>query len=63
MHETIDMEVKALLGGAYKRALETLKKYQSKLEDLSQKLLEKEVLVKEDIESIIGPRAKRIVSL
>ena len=58
MHETIDMEVKALLGGAYKRALETLKKYQSKLEDLSQKLLEKEVLVKEDIESILGESEK-----
>ncbi len=52
----IDEEVRALLDEQYLRAQELLKKYRNELEIVAQALLEKEVLLKSDLERMIGPR-------
>ncbi len=52
----IDSEVSVLIEAQYQRAIELLKANKVKLEALAQKLLEKEVIFKEDLEAIFGPR-------
>lgn len=52
----IDKEVKELIEDQYKRAKELLTEKYDKLELLAQKLLEKEVIFKQDLEELIGPR-------
>ena len=54
--QTIDEEVRKLVEQAYKRALEILTEKRKKLEQLAELLLEKEVLFREDLESIFGKR-------
>lgn len=54
--ELIDQEVKKLVESAYKRAKEILKKHKGQLEDLANKLLEKEVIFSNDLEDIFGKR-------
>ncbi len=54
--KTIDEEVSLLIETQYKRAIQLLKDNKDKLEALAQKLLEKEVIFKEDLEAIFGPR-------
>jgi ATP-dependent metalloprotease FtsH len=53
----IDEEVSILIETQYQRALELLKSNQDKLTLLAEKLLEKEVIFKEDLEHIFGKRA------
>jgi cell division protease FtsH len=52
----IDEEVSKLIEEQYQRAIQLLQDNKSKLEALAQKLLEKEVIFKEDLEAIFGPR-------
>lgn len=52
----IDEEVSILIETQYERALEILKQNQDKLTLLAEKLLEKEVIFKEDLEHIFGKR-------
>ncbi len=52
--QTIDEEVSTLIESAYKRAKEILLKDKDKLITLAEKLLEKEVIFKEDMEEIFG---------
>lgn len=52
----IDSEASVLIESQYKRAIEILTNKKEKLEELAQKLLEKEVIFKEDLEAIFGPR-------
>jgi cell division protease FtsH len=52
----IDSEASILIESQYKRAIEILTNKKAKLEALAQKLLEKEVIFKEDLEAIFGPR-------
>lgn len=52
----IDGEVRVLLEEQYARAQELLKKYNNELHILAQELLEKEVLLKSQVEKLIGPR-------
>lgn len=52
----IDEEVRALVESQYERAKGLLKKYRRELEILAQALLEKEMLLKSDVERLIGPR-------
>jgi len=52
----IDGEVRVLLEKQYARAQELLKKYNNELHILAQELLEKEVLLKSQVEKLIGPR-------
>jgi cell division protease FtsH len=52
----IDEEVRKMVESQYDRAKELLKKYRDELELLAQRLLEKEVLVKSDVEKLIGHR-------
>jgi len=52
----IDDEVRKIVEKQYKRAQELLKKYRSELDVLAQELLTKEVLLKSDVERLIGPR-------
>ncbi len=52
----IDNEVRLLIDREYVRAQELLTKYRDKLNTLAKHLLEKEVLLKSDVERLIGPR-------
>lgn len=52
----IDDEVRKLVESQYKRAQELLRKYRKELDILAQHLLDKEVLLKSDVEKLIGPR-------
>ncbi len=52
----IDDEVRTLLDSQYERAKELLRENRNKLELLANELLDKEVLLKSDLEKLIGPR-------
>jgi AFG3 family protein len=52
----IDDEVRKLLDSQYERAQDLLHKHRDKLELLAHELLDKEVLLKSDLEKLIGPR-------
>mgnify|MGYP001395627616 CR=1 FL=1 len=52
----IDQEIKKIIDGQYKRAQAILKKHEDKLHQLANKLLETEVIFKEDLEIIFGKR-------
>jgi ATP-dependent metalloprotease FtsH len=52
----IDQEIKKITDGQYKRAQAILKKHEDKLHQLANKLLETEVIFKEDLEIIFGKR-------
>jgi cell division protease FtsH len=52
----IDEEISKLIEEQYKRAIEVLKKNKDKLTELAERLLEKEVIFKEDLAKIFGER-------
>ncbi|TVQ43008.1 MAG: ATP-dependent metallopeptidase FtsH/Yme1/Tma family protein [Saprospirales bacterium] len=52
----IDEEVRTLIEGQYKRAIELLNERRDELEILARALLEREVLLKSDLEKLIGRR-------
>ncbi len=54
--EKIDAEVKAMVEGAYTRALRTLEEHRDGLTRLAELLLEREVIFAEDLEKIFGKR-------
>lgn len=54
--ELIDEEVKKLIDFCYKRTIDLLDKHKDQLDRLAKDLLEKEVIFKEDLESIFGKR-------
>ena len=54
--ELIDSEVSKILENQYERAKEILNKNKSKVEELSNQLLEKEVIFKDDLIKIFGKR-------
>ena len=54
--EVIDEEISKLVESAYKRAIEILNENKDKLTKLAEKLLEDEVIFKEDLETIFGKR-------
>lgn len=54
--QNIDSEVKAIVDGAYQRALETLQTHRDGLTQLAELLLEREVIFAEDLEKIFGKR-------
>ncbi len=56
MGKTIDKEVSIILQTQYKRAKNILLKHKNKLEELASKLLEKEVIFKDDLTKIFGER-------
>jgi ATP-dependent metalloprotease FtsH len=58
--ELIDREVKDIIDEAYARAMEVLKKNLKGLKELSELLLEKEVIFGEDLERIFGKRKGEI---
>lgn len=55
--QKIDIEIKSIIEKQYQRALKILFDNKDKLEALAQKLLEKEVIFREDLEEIFGQRA------
>lgn len=59
----IDDEVRNLVESQYQRAQDLLRKYKKELELLADQLLEKEVLVKSDVERLIGKRPSDIAEL
>ena len=54
--EMIDEEIKKIIDIQYQRAVSLLTEHKEKLAILAQQLLEKEVIFKEDLETIFGPR-------
>ena len=55
--KTIDEEISKLIENQYQRAIRILTENKDKLEALAGKLLEKEVIFREDLEEIFGKRA------
>ena len=53
----IDVEIKDIIENQYQRAVTILHENRDKLDALAQKLLEKEVIFREDLEEIFGKRA------
>ncbi|SDI59530.1 ATP-dependent zinc metalloprotease FtsH [Chryseobacterium jejuense] len=53
----IDVEIKAIIENQYERAVRILDENKDKLDALANKLLEKEVIFREDLEEIFGKRA------
>ena len=58
--EKIDTEVKRIVEEAYQRARTLLNEHRSQLDELAGQLFEKEVLFREDLERIYGPREGEI---
>ena len=54
--ETIDREVRRMVEEAYSKAKELLLNHRAQLDELAAQLYEKEVLFREDLERIYGPR-------
>ena len=54
--ELIDQEVKRMVEEAYSRAKDIILNHRSQMDELAGKLYEKEVLFREDLERIYGPR-------
>lgn len=54
--EIIDQEVKNIIDGAYVRTLKILRDNRAQLNELAELLLDKEVIFKEDMETIFGKR-------
>jgi ATP-dependent metalloprotease FtsH len=52
----IDQEVSSLIESAYQRAKDLLLHHRDKLDQLAKKLLDKEVIFKDDLEEILGKR-------
>ncbi len=53
----IDEEISKIIETQYQRALQILEENKDKLDALANKLLEKEVIFREDLEEIFGKRA------
>ncbi|KQT24253.1 peptidase M41 [Chryseobacterium sp. Leaf405] len=53
----IDAEIKSLIENQYDRAIQILTENKDKLDALANKLLEKEVIFREDLEDVFGKRA------
>jgi len=56
----IDIEVKALIDGAYQRTLKLLRSKLEQLEAIAQELLEKEIIYRDDLERLLGKRPYEI---
>ena len=54
--QKIDKEISKIIEAQYQRAIEVLSKHKDKLTTLAERLLEKEVIFKEDLEKIFGKR-------
>ena len=54
--QKIDEEISKIIEAQYKRAIEVLTEHKDKLTTLAERLLEKEVIFKEDLEKIFGKR-------
>ncbi len=54
--QTIDKEISNIIEGQYQRAITILKENKDKLTKLAERLLEKEVIFKDDLEEIFGKR-------
>ena len=55
--QTIDKEISNIIEGQYQRAITILKENKDKLTKLAERLLEKEVIFKDDLEEIFGKRS------
>ena len=55
--QTIDKEISNIIEGQYQRAITILKENKDKLTKLAKRLLEKEVIFKDDLEEIFGKRS------
>ncbi|MDA9127227.1 ATP-dependent zinc metalloprotease FtsH [Flavobacteriaceae bacterium] len=54
--EMIDQEISQIVEAQYQRAIDLLEEHKDKLTELANELLEKEVIFKESLERIFGPR-------
>ncbi|WP_394369288.1 ATP-dependent zinc metalloprotease FtsH [Faecalibacter bovis] len=58
--QVIDREIKAMIEEQYERAKDILRANRDKVDLLAQKLIDKEVIFKEDLEEIFGPRPHEV---
>ncbi|UYV81156.1 AFG3L2 [Cordylochernes scorpioides] len=56
MAQMIDLEVRKMVDSAYKRTLELLTKHKEHVEKVAKRLLDKEILSREDMIELLGPR-------
>ena len=56
MQEKVDNEVKKIIDGCYKQAVEILEKHKKLLDKIVEKLLVKETLDKDEFERIVGKK-------
>ena len=54
--QVIDKEISKIIEKQYSRAISLLKNSKDKLKQLAERLLEKEVIFKDDLENILGKR-------
>lgn len=54
--ETIDIEVRKIISGAYERSKQLLSDKRKELEIIAQELLKKEIIFQQDLETLIGKR-------
>lgn len=54
--QTIDEEVRSIIGAAYQRTKQLLTEKGRELETVAQELLQKEILFQNDLERLVGPR-------
>ena len=59
----IDEEIKKLIDTAYQRALKILQENKDKVDKLATRLLEREVIFREDVEEIFGPRLEESIEI
>jgi cell division protease FtsH len=59
----IDEEIKKLIDTAYQRALKILQENKDKVDKLATRLLEREVIFREDVEEIFGPRPEESIEI
>lgn len=56
MQEKVDMEIKAIMDKAYSQAVAMIKSERKMLDKVSEALLKKETLEREDFEKIVGKK-------
>jgi cell division protease FtsH len=59
MQEKVDLEVKKIMDGCYKEAVQIIKKQKFTLDKVVDKLLVKETLERDDFEGIVGEKASK----
>lgn len=58
MQKKVDEEISSIMDRGYKKAIQMIKKYRKELDKVSERLLEKETLDRDEFEKIVGEKKK-----